>query len=120
MATVLAPLAPAACAQPATMLPVMSPAFAPVTFAALARGAYDNSFFRLVTSLHRDALLLLASRSNHHFQGLAIGARHLKLQPRTRRKLRELDSCAGWVRHISAQRNRDFLAEKALELSGAA
>ena len=78
------------------------------------RGADERWF--LLGELHWHALAMLSQVAQKPVQGLQQGGRHLRLKPKTQRKLRELDAAWGILRHLTLQKSEDFLAQLAAEL----
>ena len=50
------------------------------------------------------------------FEGLSIAGRRLQLTSKSKRRLRELDAVAAWLKHASDERNWIFMEELAQEL----
>ncbi len=72
----------------------------------------------LLLDAHGRCLRELAAAAGQHFEGLAQAARcrRLELDPKLRRRLRELDTVAAWLRHVTAPRVDLLLLEVAAAL----
>ena len=58
----------------------------------------------LVLDAHGRCLRVLSASAQRHFEGLSQAARTLKLPSPLRRRLRDLDAAAAYVRHITVPR----------------
>ena len=72
---------------------------------------------QLLLDCHGQLLRELSVASGRHFQGLAQAARTSPwLSTRTRRRLRELDCTAAFIRHVTKPLIADFVSEVEAEL----
>jgi hypothetical protein len=64
----------------------------------------------LLLGLHGSCLRTICERTGVHTEGLAQAARTAKIKGKLGRNLRELDTTAAWIRHVTAPKCEQFLA----------
>ena len=71
----------------------------------------------LAARMQRSSLCLLASHCDSPLQVCAQGAAKCRLSSKWKRRCREVDVVAGWIRKLTPQKIQSFLAELEAELS---